>query len=158
MNSNKTKIFSFFLIAFVFVGIHPYGTSLIFAQFEKGPKAVIRPTGYDFGNIVQDSIIARNFVITNGGSDVLKITKVSASCGCTAVMPAKNELMPGESTDIKVTFNSKGKSGKQNKIITIETNDPKNSAIKLSLTGNVFIKESSSNQIEKSKTENFKIN
>ena len=54
MNSNKTKIFSFFLIAFVFVGIHPYGTSLIFAQFEKGPKAVIRPTGYDFGNIVQD--------------------------------------------------------------------------------------------------------
>ena len=147
MNSNKTKIFSFFLFTFVFA-------SLVFTQ----PKAVIHPMEYDFGDIVQDSVVTKIFVIKNQGSEMLKINEVKASCGCTAVVAGKNELMPNESTDIKVSFNSEGKAGKQNKIITIETNDPKNSTIKLSLTGNVIKKESSFNQIEKSKPENFKIN
>lgn len=113
-----------------------------FAQFENEPKAVIIPMAYDFGNIIQDSVVTTYYVITNEGSDLLKITNVSASCGCTAVMPEKNELRPGESSNIKVVFNSKGRSGKQNKIITVETNDPKNSTIKLTLTGNVIKKES----------------
>ena len=131
MNSNKTKIFSFFLFAFVFA-------SLVFAQ----PKAVIHPMEYDFGDIVQDSIVTKIFVIKNLGTEMLKIIEVKASCGCTAVVAGKNELMPNESTDIKVTFNSEGKSGKQNKTVNIETNDPKNSTIKLALTGNVVKKES----------------
>ena len=142
MKTLRTKILSLILFVSVF-------TSFGFAQFweslalpEKEPKAVIRPMAYDFGDIIQDSIVTTNYVITNEGSDTLKITKVSASCGCTAVMPEKNELKPGESTNIKVTFNSKGRSGKQSKIITVETNDPANSVIKLSLTGNVIKKES----------------
>lgn len=137
MNSNKTKIFSFFLFAFVFA-------SLVFAQ----PEAVIHPMAYDFGDIVQDSVVTKIFVITNEGNDVLKITRVWASCGCTAVMPAKNELKLGESTDIKVTFNSEGKSGKQNKTVYIETNDPKNSTIKLAFTGNVIKKDDFIKQIK----------
>lgn len=113
-------------------------TSFAFAQFENEPKAVIKPMAFDFGDIVQDSVVTYYFVIKNEGGDLLKITKVSASCGCTAVMPEKNELKPGESTNIKVSFDSKGRSGKQTKIITIETNDTKNSKIKLSFTGNVI--------------------
>lgn len=154
MGSNKTRIFSFFLFTFVFVGILPYGTSLVFAQ----PEAVINPMTYDFGEIAQDSVVTKIFVIKNQGTEMLKITDVKASCGCTAVVAGKNELKPNESTDINVSFNSKGKFGKQFKTITVETNDPKSSTTKLYLTGNVIKKESSSNQIEKSKTENFKIN
>ena len=71
-------------------------TSFGNAQFENEPKAVIRPMVYDFGDIVQDSVVTYYFVITNEGGDLLKITNVSASCGCTAVMPEKNELKPGE--------------------------------------------------------------
>lgn len=116
-------------------------TGFVNAQFENGPKAVIVPMNYDFGNIIQDSVVTTNFKITNEGNDLLKIKNVSASCGCTAVFPEKNELKPGESTNIKVTFNSKGRSGKQTKIITVETYDPHNPAIKLTLTGNVVKKE-----------------
>ena len=137
MNSNKTKIFSFFLFAFVFA-------SLIFAQ----PKAVIHPMEYDFGDIVQDSIVTKIFVIKNLGTEMLKIIEVKASCGCTAVVAGKNELMPNESTDIKVTFNSEGKSGKQNKTVYIETNDPKNSTIKFAFTGNVIKKDDFIKQIK----------
>ena len=137
MNSNKTKIFSFFLFTFVFA-------SLVFTQ----PKAVIHPMAYDFGDIVQDSVVTKIFVIKNQGSEMLKINEVKASCGCTAVVAGKNELMPNESTDIKVTFNSEGKSGKQNKTVYIETNDPKNSTIKFAFTGNVIKKDDFIKQIK----------
>lgn len=119
-------------------------SGLVIAQSANEPKAVVKPMSYDFGDIVQDSVFTTFYVITNEGSALLKITNVNASCGCTAVMPEKNELKPGESTNIKVTFNSKGRSGKQTKIITVETNDPDNSAIKLTLSGNVIREESHS--------------
>jgi len=118
-------------------------TSFAFAQFKLEPKAVVKPMAYDFGDIIQDSVVTTYFVITNEGSDLLKIIKVSASCGCTAVMSEKNELKRGESTEIKVAFDSKEKFGKQNRTVYIETNDPKNPTTKIALTGNVLIKEKS---------------
>src|SRR5690606_262974 len=125
MISYKNKMFSFLLFTFIFAGS-------ISAQ----PKATINPTAFDFGNILQDSVVTTYFVITNGGTDILKINDVNASCGCTAVVAGKEELKPGESTEIKVSFDSKGKSGKQNKTITVNTNDPDNGVFKLALTGN----------------------
>ena len=107
MNSYKSKIILSLLFVFIFAGNIP-----------SQPKAVINPMAYDFGDIVRDSVVTKIFIITNEGTDILKITDVKASCGCTAVVAGKNELKPGESTDIKVSFDSKGKSGKQNKTIT----------------------------------------
>ena len=111
---------------------------LLSVSFTKAqPKAIVRPLSYDFGEIIQDSIVSTKFVIINGGSEPLKITSVKPSCGCTAAVVGKNELKPHESTELKVSFDSKGKSGMQIKTITVETNDPKNSSIKISFTGNV---------------------
>lgn len=138
MNTYKIKILTPVLFVFVF-------TSFAFAQFKLEPKAVIRPMTIDFGTIIQDSVVTTYFVITNEGADLLKIMKVSASCGCTAVMSEKNELKRGESTEIKVVFDSKGKSGKQKKTVYIETNDPMNPTITLSLNGNIVDKEKISN-------------
>ena len=134
MNTNKIKILTPVLLVFVF-------TSFAFAQFKLEPKVVIKPMTIDFGTIIQDSVVTTYFVITNEGADLLKILKVSASCGCTAVMSEKKELKRGESTEIKVVFDSKGKSGKQNKIVYIETNDPMNPTITLSLNGNIVDKK-----------------
>jgi hypothetical protein len=112
---------------------------------------------YDYCNIIQDSVVTKIFVITNEGTEVLKINDVKASCGCTAVVAGKKELKPGESTDIKVSFDSKGKSGKQNKTITVSTNDPNNGTIKLAFTGNVTPKVLGSNN-EKNNQPNEKGN
>lgn len=143
MNTNKIKTQTLVLFVFVFMGIHPYRTSFSFAQFKLEPKAVVKPMAFDFGTIIQDSVVTTYFVITNEGADLLKIKKVSASCGCTAVVSEKNELKRGESTEVKVTFDSKGKSGKQAKSVYIETNDPKNATITLALTGNIIEKKKS---------------
>ena len=100
-------------------------TSVISAQLVN-PKLIIQQSEYDFGDIKQGEKVSHVFVLTNTGGDLLTITNVRPSCGCTAALPEKNKLAPGESTNLKVTFNSSGRSGKQKKLVTITSNDPEN--------------------------------
>jgi uncharacterized cupredoxin-like copper-binding protein len=102
------------------------------------PKASSQQMEFDFGTVEQGQIATHNFILVNNGGDILKITDVHASCGCTAVKPDKNELAPGESINIKVEFNSAGKMGKQEKFIYVKTNDPDNKELKFKFTGNVL--------------------
>jgi hypothetical protein len=102
----------------------------------KAPVAVFENNVFDFGTIPEGQIVAHNFKLSNKGKTDLLIRNVKASCGCTAV---KNEniVKPGQTTDLKVEFNSKGKRGRQNKSVTVITNDPNNSTMVLRITGNI---------------------
>jgi len=123
-------------------------TSLSCAQLI-GPKLVIQQTSHDFGDIVQGEKVTHTFVISNSGGDVLKISDVRASCGCTAVKPEKNELAPGESTNLLVSFNSAGRSGAQLKTVTVKTNDPESPETVLTITAHVVMdKKSGTSQPE----------
>ncbi len=111
-----------------------------------GPKAVVKNSEYDFGNINQNDIVKHSFTITNTGDDVLKISDIRASCGCTAATPDKNELKPGESTQLLVTFNSKGRKGPQTKTVNLKTNDPNNPNLTLMIKCNIIVKEDDKNK------------
>jgi hypothetical protein len=102
----------------------------------KAPKAVIESNVFDFGNANEGDVIKKDFKLKNDGKTDLLIRNVKASCGCTAV---KNEniVKPGETIELKVEFNSKGKRGRQNKSITVITNDPVNPTLVLRIMGNV---------------------
>jgi len=113
-----------------------FSSAFIFAQIV-GPKISVLHPEYSFGDINQGEKVSHNFTITNNGGDLLKITDVRASCGCTAAAPEKNELKPGESTQIKVEFNSQGRKGNQVKYVYVKTNDKENPEIKLKISGNV---------------------
>lgn len=108
-----------------------------FAQLV-GPKASAQITEYNFGDIKQGEVVSYDFKITNNGGDVLKIIDIRASCGCTAAQPDKKELKPGETTSIKVTFNSKGRKGAQIKTVRVITNDPEKSDINLVIRCNIL--------------------
>ena len=75
-----------------------------------------------FGVITTGEIIERNFDFTNKGSVPLIIYDASSSCGCTIPEYPKEPIMPGERGTIKVTYDSKGKIGTQDKAITLKTN------------------------------------
>lgn len=111
---------------------------LIPAQIN-GPKINVLNKKHDFGNIAEGVTVSHNFIITNNGDDVLKLLDVKAGCGCTVAKLDKTELKPGESTRIKVDFNSTGRVGKQTKDVVITSNDNSNS--KLTLTVTAFIEE-----------------
>lgn len=103
-----------------------------------GPKASSQQMEYDFGDIEQGKTVTHSFILVNNGGDSLKIFDVHASCGCTAAKPDKNALAPGESTNIKVDFNSTGKTGKQEKYVFVKTNDTSNPEMKFKFIGNVL--------------------
>jgi hypothetical protein len=113
-------------------------SSLSYAQLLQ-PKLVLQQTSYDFGNIKQGDKVSHIFVLSNSGGDLLRISNVTASCGCTAAAPEKKELAPGESTNLNVSFNSSGRRGKQNKTIRIFSNDPQNPEMVLTITGVVVL-------------------
>lgn len=115
--------------------------SLTPEEMAQAPVVQFDETSFDFGTTSPDKIVEHVFILTNTGKSNLYIRKVGASCGCTAVQPAKTTIAPGESTKIKAVFNPAGRDGNQKKAITVITNDPKRSKTILWLNGIVAQKQ-----------------
>ncbi|MDP3313532.1 DUF1573 domain-containing protein [Lutibacter sp.] len=96
---------------------------------------------YDFGTIKEGEIAEGIFKITNKGKADLVITNASASCGCTVPSWPKDPILPGQTGELKFSFNSAGRAGKQHKSITLQTNTEKITET-LSISGTVTAKES----------------
>ncbi len=77
---------------------------------------------YSFGKIVQGDSVVHQFKFTNIGKTPLIITDATATCGCTKPEWPKEPIQPNAEGSIKVTFHSVGKSGLQDKMITITAN------------------------------------
>lgn len=77
---------------------------------------------YDFGTVKEGDVVEGVFKVANRGKTDLVITDASASCGCTVPEWPKEAIKPGDSAQIKFSFNSKGRTGKQSKTITLQTN------------------------------------
>jgi len=92
-------------------------------QLAKAPTMDFTTTEFDFGKIKQGASVSHEYSFKNNGKSDLFIRETETTCGCTAV-DNKKVIKPGETSSIKVTFNSTGKSGVQNKSITITTNIP----------------------------------
>ncbi len=91
---------------------------------------------YNFGTIKQGEVVTREFTFTNSGKEDLIITNAQGSCGCTVPQWPKEAVKKGAKNVIKVTFNSAGKMGLQDKTVTI-TSNAKNSPRVLHLKGTV---------------------
>lgn len=106
-------------------------------QLDNAPAIKFEEATFEFGTIKQGDVVSHEFKFKNEGKGDLVIRKTKASCGCTAVNPPSTVIKPGETSSIKVSFNSAGKSGTQNKTITVTTNDPKNYSMLLNIKGTV---------------------
>lgn len=103
------------------------------------PKFEFDETIYDFGVIKQGESVKYDFKFKNVGRSPLIISDATATCGCTVPEYPTTPIKPGESGVIKVVFNSTGKEGMQDKVVTITSNaNPE--AEKLHLAGEVKVK------------------
>ncbi|MFC1732676.1 DUF1573 domain-containing protein [candidate division KSB1 bacterium] len=107
-------------------------------QIDNAPIIIVEKDRYHFGQTKQGEKLEFIFVVKNEGNNDLLIRKLKPSCGCTAVNPEKMVIKKGESSNIKVIFNTIGQKGAQHKTITIITNDPKNPSVKLHIQGSVI--------------------
>lgn len=86
------------------------------------PEITFAKTEHDFGRLIQGEQVIYVFKFTNTGNSDLIISKVSASCGCTASKYTREPVKPGKEGKIEVTFDSNGQRGIQNKTVTVLTN------------------------------------
>lgn len=77
---------------------------------------------FDFGTIDEGEKIEYNYEFTNVGDAPVILSKVLASCGCTTPEYTSTPIAPGKRGNVKVVFDSKGQTGQQQKIITIQSN------------------------------------
>lgn len=110
-------------------------TIFVFAACNTKPKTVavdskIKPVTtikfqkdiYDFGEITVGEKVSYAFEFKNTGNLPLIITNAVASCGCTVPNWPKEPIGAGETGKINVVFNSIGKKGLQDKVITLTAN------------------------------------
>jgi len=89
---------------------------------ERKPMMSFTDTLHDFGAINENDKVEYDFAFTNTGKTPLIISNASGSCGCTVPDYPHDPIAPGKSGVMKVTFNSAGKVGHQEKSVTIHTN------------------------------------
>ena len=106
-------------------------------EMAKAPKMVLKQTTYNFGTVKSGSVITYQFEFKNEGKRPLEILQVKSSCGCTTTKLEPTTYKKNKSGVIEVQFDTAGRKGKQHKTITIITNDPNNSQITLSVTGDL---------------------
>jgi len=117
------------------------------------------PTFYDLGDVgINGGIVTKEYAIKNTSGATIKLKKIATSCMCTTAqvvingqsspafgMHAKSswsgEVLPGQSVDLVVVFDPAfhGPSGVGaiTRIVTVDTNDSKNSQLSFTLTANV---------------------
>jgi len=82
---------------------------------------IANPT-HDFGTVREGEVVEHSFSFRNTGSGPLLISAAEASCGCTVPDYPREPVAPGKTGVIKVKFNSAGKPGEQQKIVTVNSN------------------------------------
>ena len=102
------------------------------------PFIEMRETTYNFGEMEQGESVTHDFFLKNTGEADLVIIDAKGSCGCTVPEWPRIPIKKGEERTVKVTFNSAGKKGKQNKTVTLVTNAIPNTKV-LTIIGNVIV-------------------
>ena len=101
-------------------------------------KLELRETSFDFGVAPGGQRMTHHFLLRSVGEEPLLIQQVRATCGCTNAPLANDSISPGDSTELKVTFNSSGYSGrKARKSVKITSNDMDKKVHSVSFTVNV---------------------
>src|SRR5210317_1558205 len=94
---------------------------------------------HDFGEVQEGEVVEHTFTFTNEGEGPLIISNAQGSCGCTVPDWPRQPIAPGQTGQIKVSFNSKGRAGRQDKRVTLTTNAVPQSKV-LNITSTVIAK------------------
>lgn len=80
---------------------------------------------FKFSETDEGEVLRHVYVVTNTGDTPLIISDYKVSCSCTKALLPNQPILPGESFDLLVTFDTKGKYYFQDRIIYLTTNSKK---------------------------------
>lgn len=101
------------------------------------PVMTFAESEFNFGDIKPGDVVKHTFNFTNTGKSPLLIQNATASCGCTTPNWTKEPIAPGAAGTIEVQFDSHGKTGLQNKTVTVQGNTQP-SATQIAIRANIL--------------------
>lgn len=104
---------------------------------QQAPRAVTPSTSFNFGDIYRGEIISQIFVVKNDGDAELKLTELTAGCGCEVASWDKS-VSPGKEGRAILEVQTASQSGEISKTATLHTNDPERPTIIFTLSANVL--------------------
>ncbi len=107
----------------------------------KAPKVYLDKKKVDLGNMNEGGKKKGTVTITNKGKKDLLLLKMETHCSCTVINSYPDRLKKDESAVLTIEFDALFKKGRQNKVITIYTNDPLNSKVDITVSANVISHE-----------------
>jgi len=132
----KKYLLLFVVMAFATLGFAQQSPS------QNGPIITFEKKTHDFGDIVQGDKVEETFKFANTGTEPLILTNVQVTCGCTTPKGwPRDPILPGGKGELTVAFNSAGKMGKQNKVVTVVSNAVNADGAQISFTTNVLEKK-----------------
>lgn len=90
------------------------------------PQLWIENKEIDLKTIPSFQIQMQVFNLLNKGQEVLEIRKIQGNCECLQIEMNKKSLEPGESGEVRISFDPKGRFGIDQRNIHIFSNDPVN--------------------------------
>lgn len=121
------------LVTILFIGLISFSAKAQekTSEIAKIAKIEFKTDVIDYGTIEKGADGVRIFEFTNTGSAPLIITKVKASCGCTIPTKPEKPIMPGETGEIEVKYDT-NRVIPFRKTITVTSNaDTPNIALKI---------------------------
>ena len=97
------------------------------------PRILVSEEEWDFGKVTQGEKPTHIFIVKNGGEGDLIIERVKESCVCIEVSISSTRIRPGESAELKVSYDTTDYVGKDEKHIHIYSNDPQVPDAKINL-------------------------
>ncbi|MBA7499144.1 hypothetical protein ES704_01884 [subsurface metagenome] len=126
------NIIIFFLIGVIII----LGGVLVFSNIQNNssnttqnnsglqPSILVSEEEWDFGKVIQGEKPTHIFIVKNGGEGDLIIERVKESCACIEVSISTTRIQPGESAEVKVSYDTTDYVGKDEKHFHIYSNDP----------------------------------
>lgn len=134
------KLLLLFLVASVGLSLNAQNTD------PDTPKFKFETASIDYGTIERNADGLKVLKFTNVGKSPLIITNVKGSCGCTVPSTPKEPIMPGETGEISVKYDT-NRIGLISRTITISSNADRPTIV-IPVKGRVT-KESSLSVLEK---------
>lgn len=90
---------------------------------------------YDFGYVQHQQTITHIFKLKNVGSQPLIIHRIDSSCSCTAALISNEKVLPNETAEIEVKFETEYRRGRRTVTVKVHTNDIDTPVVYLTMTG-----------------------
>ncbi len=94
-------------------------------------ELVLKEDTKDFGSLTEGDKRRHAFTFLNAGDAPLIITDIPSVCSCTVPQFPKTPIMPGQTGQIIVEYNSTGKSGLQRRTLSIKSNSASPASINI---------------------------